>query len=56
MVAGFVIASRLPVRTVVVAAVAMELFVGYAIRDNLTLNVLMLLYPLDAVRRWQTGG
>lgn len=56
MVAGFVIASRLPVRTVVVAAVAMELFVGYAIRDNLTLNVLMLLYPLDAVRRWQSGG
>ena len=56
MVAGFVIASRLPVRTVVAAAVAMELFVGYAIRDNLTLNVLMLLYPLDAVRRWQSGG
>ena len=56
MVAGFVIASRLPVRVVVMAAVAMELFVGYAIRDNLTLNVLMLVYPLDAVRRWQSGG
>jgi hypothetical protein len=56
MVAGFVIASKLPVRVVVVAAVAMELVVGYAIRDNLTLNVLMLLYPLDAVRRWQSGG
>jgi hypothetical protein len=56
MVAGFVIASTLPVRAVVIAAVAMELFVGYAIRDNLTLNVLMLVYPLDAVRRWQSGG
>jgi len=56
MVAGFVIASTLPVRVVVIAAVAMELFVGYMIRDNLTLNVLMLLYPLDAVRRWQSGG
>lgn len=56
MVAGFVIASRLPVRVVVIAAVAMEVFVGYAIRDNLTLNVLMLVYPLDAVKRWQSGG
>lgn len=56
MVAGFVIASKLPVRVVVIAAVAMELFVGYAIRDNLTLNVLMLVSPLDAVRRWQSGG
>lgn len=56
MVGGFVLASQLPTVSIVVAGVAMELVVGYLIRDNLTLNVLMLLAPIDAVRRWQAGG
>jgi Protein of unknown function (DUF2585) len=56
MTLGFVLAWRLPVIATVALALALELGVGYWIRDNLTLNVIMLLYPLDAIKAWQTGA
>src|SRR4029453_11778916 len=53
MVLGYFMAARLPVWLTVTIAIALELFVGAMIRDNLTLNVLSFVWPLDAVLDWQ---
>lgn len=56
MVVGFYLATRIPVWASIAIVVGLELFTGYMIRDNLTLNVLMLLWPVPTILNWQAGG
>ena len=56
MVAGFWFASRLPVRVTVASALISEAVTAWLIRDNLALNIIMLLYPIDAIKIWQSGA
>lgn len=53
---GFLIARTFPVWLTIALVVALELFVGYMIRDNLTLNIVQLLFQSEAISRWQAGG
>jgi hypothetical protein len=55
MVLGFALARRLPLWATIALAIFFELLTLFVIRDNLTLNVLMLVAPIDAVRVWQGG-
>jgi hypothetical protein len=52
---GFIMAARLPIWIIVAMTAAIEAGLAVAIRDNLTLNVIMLLHPIDAIRQWQAG-
>jgi hypothetical protein len=56
MIAGFVLARRLPVWASVAIILVLELVPLFVIRDNLTLNVWMLLAPNEAIKAWQSGG
>ena len=56
MVVGWLVARALKWWHTAAIAIAFELFTLWAIRDNLTLNVVMLVAPIEAVRKWQAGA
>lgn len=53
---GFVIAWRLTFLWSVAFVVVTEVVMLALIRDNLTLNIIMLVWPLDGIREWQSVG
>ena len=56
MAAGFLAARRLPLWASAAIVLLLEIVPLIVIRDNLTLNVWMLLAPTEAIRAWQAGG
>jgi len=53
---GFMLAHCLGFRRTFALFVLTEVTLALWIRDNLTLNVLMLIYPIEAVKEWQAAG
>jgi hypothetical protein len=56
MLVGFLLASRLPAWVTVFLLIAAEVLLLALIRDNLTLNVIMLIHPVEWIKEWQMGG
>jgi hypothetical protein len=55
-IAGLMLASLLPARVSIVFVVLLEVMLTLWIHDNLALNILMLIHPVQVIRTWQNGG
>ena len=56
MMLGFILAGRVRVWVSVAVVLGMEIFCLLWVRDNLTLNIIMLLYPIESLKAWQSAG
>ncbi len=52
---GFIIAFYLGFKRSLLLFVVVEVVMLFWIRDNLTLNIIMLIYPIEAIKIWQMG-
>lgn len=55
MCLGFFMSRRIPVWMTIVLIIALEVFAGYMVRDNLILNIIMLIYPIESIKVWQAA-
>ncbi len=53
---GFWLANRLKLRVTIALILVMELGCLLWVRDNLTLNILMLIHPFESIKAWQAAG
>jgi hypothetical protein len=53
---GFILARNLGFRRTLALFVVLEVVLAIWIRDNLSLNILMLIHPIDAIKQWQAAG
>ena len=56
MIAGFFFAWRFPAVASLTLGIALELFVGWMIRDNLTLNLIGFVHQFEFISLWQQGS
>jgi hypothetical protein len=56
MTLGFWFAWRVRPSVSIAAVLIMEIGCALWVRDNLTLNVIMLVHPFEAIKHWQMAG
>ena len=53
---GFILARKFRIWIIIILIIAMELFVGYMIHDNLSLNIINLIHPTETIKNWQAAA